>query len=63
MKKFNLPKRVYCNGDKKMVSWRLPEALLKEIEKVAEARGWNATDVVATALDQFVQWHRSQKTV
>ena len=58
---FNLPKREYCSGDKKMVSWRLPEMLLEELEKVADDRGWTLTDVATTALDQFVQWANQQE--
>ena len=50
-----LPKRKYCNGNKKMVSWRMPEALIRKLEKIAEQNGWTVTDVVATALDGFVQ--------
>ena len=58
---FQLPNRNYCGGDKKMVSWRLPERLLTEVDKAAKERGWTSTDVVTTALDQFVQWHRTQQ--
>jgi hypothetical protein len=54
--KFNLPERRYCGGDKKMVSMRLPETLWAEVEKVGFERGWNATDTVATVLDQFCAW-------
>jgi predicted transcriptional regulator len=58
--KFSLPKRVYCDGSKKMISMRLPERLWAELEKTAEAHGWTTTDVVTTALDEFVQWSRAQ---
>jgi NRPS condensation-like uncharacterized protein len=52
---YSLPKRKYCSGEKKMVSWRLPEALFKKLESIAEAGGWTVTDVVMTALDDFIQ--------
>lgn len=64
MSKFkSLPKRIYAIGDKKMVSWRLPEILVKELDRIAEASGWSTTDVVLTALDQFVQWEKKSSKV
>ncbi len=60
MTKFNIPKRDYCNGPKKMVSMRLPEALLKELDKLASSKGWNTTDLVTTALDQYIQWEKKK---
>jgi len=58
---FNLPKREYCDGEKKLATWRLPEPLLTQLEKISKERGWNMTDVVITALDQFCQWDAGQK--
>jgi len=41
--------------DRKMISLRLPEALIGKIEKVATSKGWNKTEVMQYALDQFVK--------
>ena len=60
MTKYNLPKRKYCDGEKKMVSLRLPEKLWREIEEIAKDKGWTTTDAVSTVLDQFVQWEKRQ---
>lgn len=56
--KYTLPTRLFCDGDKKMISWRLPEKLLKELESVAKDSGWTTTDVVTSALDEYVQLHK-----
>ena len=61
MAKFNVPKRQYCNGPKKMVSLRIHKKLIQEIEVLAEQKGWTITDIVSTVLDQYVQ-HEDRKT-
>jgi hypothetical protein len=43
-----------------MTSMRLPELLIVEIERLSEKKGWTATDLVCTALDQFVQWEKRE---
>jgi hypothetical protein len=58
---FELPRRKFCKGEKKMVSFRLPELLLSEINKISEEFGWSNTEVVITSLDQFVQWAKSKR--
>ena len=58
MTKFNLPKREFCNGPKKMVSMRLPEPLVREIDRMARDKGWTTTDLVTTVLDQYLQWEK-----
>lgn len=50
-----LPERKYVEGPKKMVSWRLPESLMKELDILAKAKGWTTTDLVVTVLDQYLQ--------
>jgi antitoxin component of RelBE/YafQ-DinJ toxin-antitoxin module len=60
MAKYNVPKRKYCVGKKKMVSLRLHEALVKEVEALAEEKGWTVTDLVSTVLDQFVQFEEKK---
>lgn len=61
MAKFNVPKREFYDGPKKMVSMRLPESLMKEVERLAKEKGWTTTDLVCTVLDQFIQWERKRK--
>lgn len=60
--KFTLPKREYCSGKKEMVSWRLPDTLTKELQRIADTNGYSLTDVTITALDQFVQWANASKS-
>ncbi len=55
MKESSIPERKYVDGPKKMVSWRLPEKLMAELEKIAKNTGWTTTDLVTTVLDQFIQ--------
>jgi hypothetical protein len=59
---FSLSKREFCDGERKMVSVRLPVTLSKEIEKIAGNYGWTSTDIIVTALDQFAQWAKAQKS-
>lgn len=54
--RFNLPKRKFCDGPKRLFSIRLPEPLLKEVERIAQERQWDLSEVVMTALDEFAQW-------
>ena len=49
-----MPKRHYVTGARKFVGFRLPNELKGKIEKVAKELGWNVTDLVQTALDQYV---------
>lgn len=56
MAKFNVPKRHYCNGPKKMVSMRLHQKLIDEVEKHAKLKGWTSTDLVSTVLDQYLRY-------
>jgi len=55
MTEFTIPDRKFVDGPKKMISWRIPENLIKEIEKVSKEKGWTLTDLVVTVLDQYVQ--------
>lgn len=57
---YNLPKRKYCSGGKKMVSLRLPEQLIKKSEQIAEKHGFTVTDMIATALDNFIQSYEDE---
>ncbi len=49
----DLPKRHFHDAKKKLVAVRLPNKLHGILLKVASDRGWNLTDVVVTALDQY----------
>ena len=55
MKKFNVPDRKYVDGPKKMVSWRLPENVMAQRDKISKDKGWSTTELVVTVLDQYVQ--------
>lgn len=61
IEKYDLPSPRYAIGEKKMVSWRLPERLLAEINMLAEECGYSTTQVVTTILDQAVQQNNSAK--
>jgi len=58
--RYNVPSKKFGDGKKRMISWRLPVALLAEIEKISKKKGWNVTDVVSLVLDQYVQQERSR---
>lgn len=61
MAKYNIPKREFSAGVKKMISMGLPQDLMRELESLAKEKGWTTTDLVTTALDQFVQWEKKEK--
>jgi predicted transcriptional regulator len=58
---FEIPNRKHAKGERKMVSQRWPEDLTENLDEIAEAWGWNTTELVITALDQFVGWAKAQK--
>jgi len=41
--------------DRKMLSLRLPQTLINQVEKIAKTKGWSKTEVIQFALDQFAQ--------
>ena len=49
-----MPKRHFTKGERKLAGFRLPDELKKKIEALANELGWTVTDVVQTALDQYV---------
>lgn len=61
MKNIDIPTRKFVDGEKKMVSWRIPEALMKELEKIAKMKGYNVTELVVTVLDQYIQQEKQKK--
>lgn len=50
-----MPNREFCDGEKEMVSIRLPVKLVKVLKRIAKDSGWNFADIVTTALDQYAQ--------
>lgn len=40
---------------------RLPERLMKEIERLSETKGWTVTDLVSTVMDQYIQWEKKRE--
>ncbi len=60
MVKYNIPKRKYNDGPKKVISLRLSGALIKEVDAMAKTLGWATTDLVSTVLDQFIQGEKKK---
>ncbi len=60
MTEYNIPERKYVDGPKKMVSWRLPENLMEQLDKLSKDKGWSTTELVVTVLDQFIQQEESK---
>lgn len=56
----SLPKRHYTKGERKLVGFRLPDELKKQIESLANELGWTITDVAQTALDAYVHGELSK---
>lgn len=54
--KFNITENKFCGGERKMVSMRLPETLMKEIKRIADQKNRDMTDIVMTVLDQYAQF-------
>lgn len=60
-RKYNIPGRKYANGEKKMVSMRLPSDLIKVLNEIAEKKQWPLTEIVVTVLDQYAQQENEAK--
>ena len=58
---YSVSKRMYCSGKAKVTTFRLPEALLKELKRIAAQSGLTTTHVVTTALDNYVQWSKANE--
>jgi predicted DNA binding CopG/RHH family protein len=52
-----IPTMKYVGDDeaKKMISLRLPEALLDRLKQVAGEKGWSLTMLIQMVLDQYAQ--------
>lgn len=59
---YAIPDRKYCSGDKVMFSARLPDTLVKELERVANQKGWSMTELLITAVDLYLQHETSAKS-
>ena len=57
--KFALPERKYCRKEKRAASVRLPADLIEALQDVADEFGWDKTEVMTVALDQFCQWAKA----
>jgi len=55
MNAFNIPKRKFCDGEKKMFAMRIPKKLLDAIQKDADNKQWNVSELITTVLDQYLQ--------
>jgi len=55
MKNYNIPKRVYLEGDKKLFTIRIHLKLQEALQKEAKKRGYNLTELIETVLDQYLQ--------
>ena len=59
MKKFDIPerpKRKYSDGERLVVSVRLPKSLLKRLEKEMKLKNYSQTELIETILDQYFQY-------
>lgn len=52
-----IPTLKYVGDDetKKMISLRLPEALLDRLKKISHEKGWSLTMLIQMVLDQYAQ--------
>lgn len=63
MKKFDIPekpKRKYGEGERKVVSIRLPMSLVKRLEKEMKLKNYSQTELIETILDQYCQLEDSK---
>jgi len=59
---FKVLGRKFCRGEKVLVSFRLPNELVKEFSRATnELQYTSQTELLATVMDQFIQWHREKR--
>ena len=51
----NLPKKKFTDGNRKMISLRLPESLIGQIEKRSLDIGMTKTDLIQSVMDLYLQ--------
>ena len=62
MTKFKtLPTRLFALGKTQPLFIRIPKSLMKEVKFIGFERGWNQSDIIITALDQYVQHERKKR--
>lgn len=64
MKKFDIParpKQKYSEGERKILSIRLPESLLKRLNKEIKDKGYTQTELIELILDQYFQYSDDKK--
>jgi antitoxin component of RelBE/YafQ-DinJ toxin-antitoxin module len=49
------------HGAKKMLSLRVPELLLIELDNIAREKGWTTTTLIMTVLDQYAQQEKKSQ--
>ncbi len=52
---YQLPELKYTDGDKKMISIRMPEKLWNKLQKLADKKGWDRSALVVAVLDKYAQ--------
>jgi predicted HicB family RNase H-like nuclease len=55
MKKYNIPKRFYLEGDKKLFTIRIHLKLQEALQRHAKEKGYNLTELIELVLDQYLQ--------
>lgn len=63
MKKFkpNIPSLKYGSDEKKkMISFRIPEPLIQELQDIAKKKGWTTTALIELVLDLYCQSENEQ---
>ena len=53
--KYNIPKRIYLEGDKKLFTIRIHLKLQEALQKEAKKKGYNLTELIEVVLDQYLQ--------
>ena len=53
--KYNIPKRIYLEGEKKLYTIRIHLKLQEALQKEAKRKGYNLTELIEVVLDQYLQ--------
>lgn len=64
MRKFkpNIPTLKYTSDEKKrMISLRVPEPLIEEVQKLAKEKGLTTAFLIETVLDLYCQFERAEQ--
>lgn len=55
MVKYLIPKREFTEGERKVISIRVPNELKMILEEISSDKGRTLTDLILTVLDQYAQ--------